>query len=39
MTEKLRITKETNTKENIEETPRLVDNEEAFQEVRDNWER
>lgn len=39
MTEFLRITKETTTKENIEEIPRLVDEEREFQEIRDEWER
>lgn len=39
MTEFLRITKETTTKETIEEIPRLVDKEAEFQEVRDEWER
>ena len=39
MTEFLRITKETLTKENIEENPRVVDKEAEFQEVRDEWER
>ena len=43
MSEFLRITKETLTKENSVEITdairELVDNEEAMQEQRDNWER
>lgn len=39
MTEKLRITKETDTKENSEEITKAVDEQEAYQEIRDQWER
>lgn len=38
MPEFLRITKETLTKENIVELPRVLDDEEAIQEERDEWE-
>jgi len=38
MTDFLRITKETSTKESIEEIPELVDKEAEYQEIRDNWE-